>query len=105
MIQREDFVQVISWCCVIVAAMAMVSCVLSLGGCAAPEPRIVTQQVDVPYPVDCTANLPAVRTDWPLDHLAPGAGLRDKVKAIVDDDAAWRDYARAFEAATAGCRK
>lgn len=76
---------------------------LLLAGCATPT--VVTQEVKVPYPVNCTSGLPVPRQAWPLDQIiASEKDIRVIVTDLVEDDAAWRDYAHALEAATAGCR-
>jgi hypothetical protein len=88
--------------CLMLAALL----VAVLSGCATvPEPKIVMQTVKVPFAVNCTAGLPALRTVWPLDAVKPTeTDLRVIVKTMAEDDAAWRDYAKSLEAATAGCR-
>lgn len=107
MIDRHDFELRASIVICLFAVLVMVSC--TLAGCAAtpavPEPVVQTVKVDVPYPVMCAAGLPPKRDKWPLDEAKSGPqDVRTLARALVDDDAAWRDYARAYEAATAGCR-
>jgi hypothetical protein len=100
---RHDFDEPAGWVITVVAVLAIVSALTACSTVPA-APVIQVQRVDVPYPVNCTGDLPPVRTSWPAQKVSPGANIREMVAALVEDDAAWRDYAHAYEAATAGCR-
>lgn len=103
MMNRHDFEMFAGW---IIWAVVVLAIISALTACSTvpPAPVIQVQKVDVPYPVNCTSDLPPVRTTWPAQKVAPSSGIREMVAALVEDDAAWRDYAHAYEAATAGCR-
>ena len=72
---------------------------LALAGCAATAP----QKVEVPVPIPCHVKVPD-RPVWATDTLPPGAGLYDKVKALLAERLQRISYETELEAAAKSCQ-
>jgi hypothetical protein len=60
--------------------------ILLLTGCATTEPviKIVTQRVEVPVPVACKEEVPAV-PEYCFSKLSEGSDIYDKTKCLLSD--------------------
>lgn len=77
--------------------LALPTC-LVLAGC-----NTLPQRVEVPVPVPCRVTVPT-KPVWATDTLPPGAGLYERVRALLAERQQRIGYETELEAATKACQ-